>query len=303
MAEVARRQANAVVPLLLLAVLLLALLAFNLRNLDRGAEQLPPPPISEPTAGGGIALGGSGDALRMLYVGTMATIALIVGVGVVFLKARGVKLSKLLSVWDLLGYALATTFLVLVFVYWPDILQALQQFLTWTGVLGGSGSGGAGEPRPPLSLGSPSMLALLVAVAIVTVYALAFAVQFLPKLYGVLTYEEPEVGRSRRELARAVRTAIADLEAGEDFRAAVLRCYKTMVLLFEARGMRQEPSQTAREFEADALRGLGVSQVGIEDLTSLFEEARYSAHEIGARQRDTAIECLNTIRAELEGKA
>jgi hypothetical protein len=302
MAEVSHRQAQALAPLFVAAsVLLLALLAFNLRNLNPGAEELPPIPTREPTPVS-VVRSEWGGVLRTFYLAVILTVVGIVVVGSIWLRYRGVKLSKLISVWELLGYVLATTFLVLVFLYYDTIFEALQSFFGWIGNLGGSGDPGSGAGSGLPSGSTPAVLLLWIGIAVVAVYVGFFAYRFLPRLHEAITYAEP-AGKGRRELARAVRTAIRDLEAGEDFRAVVLRCYKTMVLLFEAHGIRAVPSQTAREFEADALRGMGVSQESIDDLTSLFEEARYSTHAIGESHRDGAIECLGSIRGQLEASA
>lgn len=300
MAEVSRRQAQALAPLFVAASLLvLAFLAFNLRNLDTGKEELPPPIVTEPSPGG-FAEAGSGQALRAVVLATFLTLVGIVVVGVIWLRYRGVKLGKLISLTELIGYVVATGFLVLVLLYYDSIFEALQSFFGWIGLLGGSGDSGSGAGSGASGARTPSAVLLWIGLAVVGVYIAFFAYRFLPRLHEVITYEAP-VTKGRRELARAVRTAIRDLAAGEDFRATVLRCYKTMVLLFEQHGTRALPSQTAREFEADALRGMGVSQESIDDLTSLFEEARYSTHAIGEPQRDGAIECLGTIRGQLEG--
>jgi hypothetical protein len=305
MAEVSRRTSRALVPLLLVASLaLLSLLAFNLRNLDPGEEALPPPIVPDeetPMAG---AAEGAGAPLQALFLTLILTLFAIILVGSVLLWRRGMKPWKLVSVWELLGYAFATAFLVSVFLFWDGVHGGLEGFFRW--VTGTRESGGGGSDTPPSGLpivGSPSAVVLVVAVAILSVYVIAFAVGVLPRLWSFATYAAPDIGKSKRELARAVRTAIRDLETGGDFRTAVLRCYKSMVLLFEARGMRASPAQTAREFEADALRAAGVSREGVDDLTSLFEEARYSAHEIREAQRDAAIASLTAIRKDLEAGA
>lgn len=307
MAEPGRRRARAFAPFLVfLAVVLLALLAFNLRNLDPGSEELPPPPVTEepPEV---VAQEGAGNALRALYTYFIALLILVVFVGGLLMGLRGVKFSKLFSPWELLGFLLAAVVLVLAFVYWDSVLAALEA--VFSGLSGGDpppgttpGNGTGDPPSLPTATG-PASIALYAIVALATVYVIVFAVAFLPKLYRTVSLREPDAGRGRRELARAVRTAIKDLESGEDLRAAVLRCYKTMVLLFESRGMRQEPHQTAREWEAEALGGMGVSPDSIEDLTSLFEEARYSTHPIGVPQRDRALSSLASIRTELEASA
>lgn len=304
MSEVGRREVQLLVPLLLvLAVALLAFLAFNLRNLDRGAEELPPPPIVEPNPGSAATVPGSGTWLRNLFVASLLVFLAIIVAASILLARKGVKVWRLVTAWELLGYAFATLFLVSVLLYWDNVIDGLNAFVRWVTGTRDTGGGGTGTP-PQIPIAQTVSTALLVvAGAIVAVYVAVFAHAFLPRLYRVVTEAPPDLGRSKRELAHAMRTAVRDLEAGGEFRGVVLRCYKSMVLLFRAHGIRDDPSRTAREFESDALAAMGVSREGVDDLTSLFEEARYSTHEIEARQRDAAIECLNAIRRQLEASA
>lgn len=299
MAEVSRRQAQVLAPMFVAAsVVLLALLAYNLRNLERGDEELPPPIIGGGSPGA-VMQTESGPALRAFFLTVFLTLVTVVVVGTVWLRLHGVKLGKLISLTELAGYLVGTAFLVLVLLYYDSIFEALRSFFGWIGSLGGSGEPGQSEGSGASTGRTPAAVLLWIGIGVVAVYLAFFAYRFLPRLHEVITYEDPAT-RGRREAVRAVRTAIRDLVSGEDFRAAVLRCYKTMVLLFEQHGTRALPSQTAREFESDALRAMGVSQENIDDLTSLFEEARYSTHTIGERQRDGAIRCLGTIRGQLE---
>jgi len=305
MAEVARRHAQALVPILVFtAVLLLALLAFNLRNLDPGAEELPPP-VGGGESTGGPAAAGAGDVLRWMYVASLVSLVAIALVGAFLLWRRGIKPWQLLSVWELLGLLLALVLVGSLLLFWPEVHAGLTNFARWAtgGADPGAGDPGTGNPTPlPVST-NPTSFFLIVTGLGVASYALAMAVLFLRRMFGVASVGPPTAERRRRALAQTVRRAIADLEAGEDFRAAVFRCYRSMVLLFEAHGLRQQPTQTAREFESEALHSAGVSREGIDDLTSLFEEARYSTHAIREPQRDAAIACLQTIRAQLEGAA
>ena len=309
MAEVVRRHAWAVTAVLMLAALGLAsLLAFNLRNLDPGTEQLPPAPPESPPPANCLTSSepncnvpeGIGAPLRALFLTGLLTTVVLTVAGTIVLWRRGVKLRTLLSGWEILAYALTITFIVVVFLFYGAVRDGLAALIAWGTGSGGGASGGEGTGAATPQATTASTLVLIVAGAIVGVYLIVFSAAFFPKLYGVLTTETPNVGRSKGELARAVRTAIADLESGGDFRTAVLRCYRSMVLLFETRGLRSNPSQTAREYEADALHAIGVSREGIDDLTSLFEEARYSHHTIGEAQRDAALGSLREIRTQLE---
>ena len=304
MAEVEPRTARAFVPLLVLAsIALLSLLAFNLRNLEAGSEELPPPPVGEADPGGAAVQQGAGDALRVLYLFALLSLATIVVVGAILLWRQGVKPWKLLSVWELVGFATAAAILLIALLFWTETRGAFQAVLGGDADPGGSGGGGGGSGEPPrLPFGSPSSIALVLLLSSLGAFILVLGRRIIPRILAGAA-EAPTVGGRKSELARTVRRAITDLESGGDFRAVVLRCYQSMVFLFEGHGLRQGASQTAREFEADALRAMGLSREGIDDLTSLFEEARYSAHPIREPQRDAAIACLRTIRGELEAAA
>ncbi|MEK6851490.1 MAG: hypothetical protein AABY30_03015, partial [Candidatus Thermoplasmatota archaeon] len=144
MAEVSRRQAQALVPLLLVASLaLLSVLAFNLRNLDPGAEELPPPVVAEPdpTAGG---VQGSGEGLQALFFLFILILFASVAAGLVLLAFQGVKPWSLISRWELFGYFLATAFLVSVFLFWNGIHAGLEGFIRWVTGSRESGPGGPG---------------------------------------------------------------------------------------------------------------------------------------------------------------
>ncbi|TLZ51050.1 MAG: DUF4129 domain-containing protein [Methanobacteriota archaeon] len=298
--EVARSQARALAPaLVLVAVGLLVLLAFNLRNLDAGSEQLPPPLTTEEPPSEAVP-GGAGDALRTLYLTFLVVLTAIVVIGLVLMVLKGEKLRSIISVWEILGYLVGAFFLIAALLYWPQFTAALDN--AFRGVTGGGSAPTPGTPGSGtrLTVGTPGAWTLLLAVLLIGTFLLVFAIGFLPRLYGIATDEPATAWKRRKALALAMDRAIQDLEAGGDFRAAVLRCYRSMILLFESHGLRADPSQTAREFEADALAAAGVSREGIDDLTSLFEEARYSTHPIGAAQRDAAIACLSTIRGQLE---
>lgn len=281
------------------SILLLALLAYNLRNLDPGSEELPPALGNEPNPGTHLT-GDAGDALRLFFViGLVVLVGIVVG-GSILLYLSGVKVWKLFSRWELLAYAVGTMFLVLLLLQFESVTDALRvSFERLEDLVNPPGAGSetgneAGRPGE----NAPSTVLLWLAIAIVAFQVALFAFRFVRHTRKPLPQKPPTA--RRREIADVVRAAIRDLTAGEDFRAVVLRCYRTMVALFAEHGIEALPSQTAREFELSALRDIDVSKESVEDLTALFEEARYSDHRIGERQRAGAIECLESIRAQLE---
>lgn len=290
--------------LVIISVILLALLAFNLRNLDVGPEELPPSPDREVDAGAEAGFG-SGEVLRAAYVFSVIVLVVIVATGIVVTLLSKQPLRTLLSPWELLGTLLAGLLLIVLFYNWSDFnawLQGFTEGISEGGITSDPGDGSGGWLNP-LGIGGPQTIASIGIVSILTVYLIIFSVTFFPKLYRILTDKGAPPSSPRRDVAKALRTAIADLEGGGELREVVLRCYRTMVLLFASRGVVQAPHHTAREFEGRALAGLGVSRENITRLTSLFEEARYSTHAIGQAQRDEAISTLAAIRGEVEAGA
>jgi hypothetical protein len=285
-------------PLLLFAaVLLLGSLAFAIANLDRGAETLP----QLPEIGGspGTApFGPTGAELQVVWQVLIGSILISGIVAAIFVKWKG---GQAISVWELLGYLFGIGLIGGMIAFWPEIVAAFGS-LSQLGGTGSSGTspGGTGLGQLPTSVAFPLFL-LVVLIVIVAVWLFAFGARTLPELAGLGRGRQPERERRRLEAASAVRRTLLDLEAGGDFRTAVLACYQRMCSLFATKGVARQEALTPREIEVLALAELGLSQGSVDDLTGLFEEARYSEHEIGPAQRDRALECLGAIRRELEG--
>lgn len=287
-------------PLLLFAaVLLLGSLAFAIANLDRGAEMLPEIPAIGTDDPRPAPFGPTGDQLQVVWQITIASIFLVAIAAVVFAKLRGDKLD--LSPLEFLGYAFGIGIVGLAILLWPSVADLFGSL---------SRAGGPSQPPPspgsdtglgqlPTSAAFPAAVALFL-VVLVAVWLYAFSSKVLPDLLTGRV-RAPDRERRRLEAASAVRRTLLDIEAGGDFRTAVLACYQRMCSLFATRGVARQEALTPREIESLALSELGLSQTVVDDLTGLFEEARYSEHEIGPAQRDRAVECLGAIRRELEG--
>ena len=122
--------------------------------------------------------------------------------------------------------------------------------------------------------------------------ALAFAA-----LIGAIMYRN-YVERRRIEILRGILTdSLMSLKASNEYIATIFNCYKELVRFFRSRGAMKKVYETTREFE-DAVNSMLSGIAPPEDLNvffSLFEEARYSDHEIGSDQRDRAISALESI--------
>ncbi len=103
------------------------------------------------------------------------------------------------------------------------------------------------------------------------------------------------------EAKAALDAAVRSLYAGEDPRSTIIRTYQRMCLLVQAGKLEDEPYLTPREFADRAVGALGWKKAPLEDLTELFEEARYSAHALGEAEKERAIAAFERVRDGLGG--
>jgi hypothetical protein len=96
-----------------------------------------------------------------------------------------------------------------------------------------------------------------------------------------------------------VERAIEELYRGDDFRSVIIRMYQQMCLLTSEKEKSFEKYMTPREFAEMAIRQMRWPEIPVRELTSLFEEARYSDHLIDESRKDRAVRCLEDIRDAL----
>ena len=129
---------------------------------------------------------------------------------------------------------------------------------------------------------------------LITVLGIMFSFVLLIGAIMYRNYNE----RRRIEIIRGILTdSLMSLKASNDYIATIFDCYKDLVRFFRSRGAMKKVYETTREFE-DAVNTMLGGMTPPEDLDvlfSIFEEARYSDHEIGADQRDRAIDALQSI--------
>lgn len=112
---------------------------------------------------------------------------------------------------------------------------------------------------------------------------------------------EPDDAALAADLAGSIGESIDDLEAEPDARRAVIAAYARMESVLARSGLRREPSETPLEYLRRVLLGLKARGDAVQALTGLFEEARFSRHEIDASMKREAIGALRTIRDDLQG--
>jgi hypothetical protein len=101
------------------------------------------------------------------------------------------------------------------------------------------------------------------------------------------------------QLLAAVDLSLNDLEQEPDPRRAVIRAYARMEGALGLHGLARLPSETPLEYLARALASLRVGRASIQRLTTLFEPAKFSAHEIDGSMKADALAALRALRDEL----
>jgi len=101
------------------------------------------------------------------------------------------------------------------------------------------------------------------------------------------------------ELIRTIETTIEDLRRERDPRRAVIASYANMERALESHGFARDPAETPVEYLARILHRLDVRPDGVRSLTSLFEYAKFSSHEIDATMKEAAIVALLAVREDL----
>jgi hypothetical protein len=103
------------------------------------------------------------------------------------------------------------------------------------------------------------------------------------------------------DVVASIGEALDDLEAEQDARRAVIAAYARMERVLARHGLRRKESETAVEYLRRILLGLTSRTDAVTRLTSLFEQAKFSRHEIDGSMKQDAIDALRAIRDDLQG--
>jgi hypothetical protein len=102
-------------------------------------------------------------------------------------------------------------------------------------------------------------------------------------------------------LRRIIKRALYGLATGDEYRLVIFETYKRMCAHLEKLGYTREDHVTPTEFARALKLALPLDIKSIRMLTRLFEEARYSDHDLSNADRRAAIECLEYIDSDLNG--
>jgi Domain of unknown function (DUF4129) len=102
------------------------------------------------------------------------------------------------------------------------------------------------------------------------------------------------------DFAASIGDAIDDLENEPDARRAVIAAYARMENVLARNGLKRRPSETPVEYLRRILLGLTSRGDSVSRITSLFEQAKFSRHEIDVSMKLDAIGALREIRDDLQ---
>ena len=103
-----------------------------------------------------------------------------------------------------------------------------------------------------------------------------------------------------KELADIFSYTAELLAAGDSMREAIFQCYESMVHVLMGRGFLRRDFETVREFEMAIRAALpNLSEESLTALDAIFEEARYSRHEMSESHKARAQEALTRVVAEI----
>jgi hypothetical protein len=115
-----------------------------------------------------------------------------------------------------------------------------------------------------------------------------------------ITYTSAQANRRAQEV---MEDAVRRIYLGEDVRSVIIRAYQQMEMLLPRGRFGDDRVLTPREFAQRAVSELRWPPSQVNELTALFEEARYSDHPVKDEQKERAVRCLEGIRRALGGEA
>ncbi len=99
------------------------------------------------------------------------------------------------------------------------------------------------------------------------------------------------------QFAREAQDALDAIQAGGSVKNAVIRCYAEMSrVIAEKRNIQRGQAMTSHEFEEHLVKA-GFPKGPIQQLTHLFEDARYGDRDPGPAEEQRAVACLSAIVA------
>lgn len=101
------------------------------------------------------------------------------------------------------------------------------------------------------------------------------------------------------QLALVLDETLDDIRAESDPRRAIIAAYARCERILTTNGAARRAAETAEEYLGRILRELELAPQAIGRLTNLFQQAKFSHHEMDEAMKHDAIDALEQVRAEL----
>ena len=197
----------------------------------------------------------------------------------------------------LIGYVIAMLLIVLLFrsLAMQRMIGALAAAVVAT-----AAALRVAQMQPLTAASSPNVyLYYYIVLAFAALVLVSFALLFggLHKAYSWAREARapPTTETVRREARMVVQRAARDLRLTGDYRETILNCYRQMCRVLSLHGFQIRLHETASEFSNTVSSKLGLGGDSVRYLTFLFEEARYSDHQIDNTKRAKALNQLESL--------
>lgn len=150
------------------------------------------------------------------------------------------------------------------------------------------------------AVGLAAVAAGLIVLASVARAVVQRVAAMLPAKQLVLDLEPLPESDPAREAMRGRAEVHREALAGGDVRNAIVACWVRLEETAGEAGVTRRPAETATEFVVRFLHALDVDPRPVAALARLYQEARFSTHELPTDARDRAREALDAIAAELD---
>ncbi len=146
------------------------------------------------------------------------------------------------------------------------------------------------DPNPPPRINFAG-LGRVMLVALIVVFALVLMMM----LYNTATQKEDFLEDVLEALEEGERV-LYDITLTDDVREAIFKAYRRFLAVMDAYGYSKGEPATAREFASQVRKAISVDPESLNEFTTIFEEARYSDHEMSLAYRDRALVAFSSLR-------
>ncbi|MGD0176250.1 MAG: DUF4129 domain-containing protein [Candidatus Bathyarchaeia archaeon] len=189
---------------------------------------------------------------------------------------------------------------------WTGLPQRILTRLQGMAVIGISGIGNTSAPRPQLGPIAGLLPTTPILYYGILITGAIVAVSFTLILGGIrlayrargMRFIDSQV-EVKEQAAELVQETITSLKSTMKYHEIILQCYKRMCEVLSSAGLEPASEETAREFAENISSKLQIGKEAVTGLTFLFEEARYSNHEISEEKRITALSHLQFLQQAL----